>query len=238
MIKPQKAACSFEGILLILVVGFCALSIQMNLLSHDRIVSTPIGLPARHPVVTIYEIVPDYKDTYQYILDQRNDNVPVMVASLDEEIIIDIELLPELPVITIDQVFSSEEMVCMAKNIYFEAKNQSMKGQIAVGLVTLNRVFSHRYPDSVCEVVYARKQFSWYSDGLSDRPRHMVAWEKANLIASALLSTDTSITDFTNGSDHYHAEYVEPEWRLAMVRIMQLETHIFYRSALYVDSTL
>ena len=75
---------------------------------------------------------------------------------------------------------------CMALNIYHEAKNQSMVGQIAVGLVTMNRVRDHRYPNSICEVVKQgpsrpswkdpnkripirhKCQFSWFCDGKSD----------------------------------------------------------------------
>ena len=84
MRKPQKAACSFEGILLILVVGFCVFSIQMNLRSHDRIVSIPMELPERVGVVTLYEIIPDYEDTYQFIIDQRRGGGELL-ASLEIE---------------------------------------------------------------------------------------------------------------------------------------------------------
>ena len=227
MRKPQKAACSFEGILLILVVGFCVFSIQMNLRSHDRIVSIPMELPERVGVVTLYEIIPDYEDTYQFIIDQRRGGGELL-ASLEIEPFVE-PLTPELPIITINRYFDREEVDCLAKNIYFEAKTESIKGQVAVGLVTLNRVMGRHYPNTVCEVVYERKQFSWYSDGLSDRPRQFAAWEEARLIASALLDTDTSIVDFTNGSDHYHADYVEPEWRSSMHFVVQIETHIFYR---------
>ena len=191
MRKPQKAACSFEGILLILVVGFCVFSIQMNLRSHDRIVSIPMELPERVGVVTLYEIIPDYVDTYQFIIDQRRGGGELL-ASLEIEPFVE-PLAPELPIITINRYFDREEVDCLAKNIYFEAKTESIKGQVAVGLVTLNRVMGRHYPNTVCEVVYERKQFSWYSDGLSDRPRQFAAWEEARLIASALLDTDTSI---------------------------------------------
>ena len=43
--------------------------------------------------------------------------------------------------------------MCMALNIYHEAKNQSMLGQIAVGQVVMNRVADSRFPDNVCDVV-------------------------------------------------------------------------------------
>ena len=47
----------------------------------------------------------------------------------------------------------AEALMCMALNIYHEAKNQSMLGQIAVGQVAMNRVADSRFPNTVCEVV-------------------------------------------------------------------------------------
>ena len=71
-------------------------------------------------------------------------------------------------------------LMCMAANIYHEAKNQPMAGQIAVAQVVMNRVNDSRYPDNVCDVVkqgltykngkvvLGKCQFSWYCDGKKD----------------------------------------------------------------------
>ena len=53
-------------------------------------------------------------------------------------------------------------LMCMATNIYHEAKNQPMAGQIAVAQVVMNRVNDNRYPDNVCDVV---KQGLTYKNG-------------------------------------------------------------------------
>mgnify|MGYP003628329525 CR=1 FL=1 len=84
----------------------------------------------------------------------------------------------------------AEALMCLALNVYHEAKNQSLIGQIAVAQVVMNRVRDERYPDTVCEVVeqgptYSWKkdypvknrcQFSWYCDGKSDKPKEGHAW--------------------------------------------------------------
>ena len=127
-----------------------------------------------------------------------------------------------------EQVFAAEDYICMAKNIYFEARNESRKGQIAIALVTLQRVKDPRYPNTVCGVVYDNKQFSWYSDGLSDYPRNHKAWQEIALIASTMLDSDTAIYDFTYGSTHYHADYVDPYWNEYMILKAKIDTHIFY----------
>ncbi len=62
-----------------------------------------------------------------------------------------------------------DEVFCLAQNIYFEASVEHRVGKSAVAHVTLNRVDSPRYPDSVCEVVWQDRQFSWTQDGKSDR---------------------------------------------------------------------
>jgi len=127
-----------------------------------------------------------------------------------------------------DQVFTDEDRICMAKNIYFEARNESLKGQMAIALVTLQRVKDPRYPNTVCGVVYDNKQFSWYSDGLSDHPRNYTSYADIALLASAMLDTDTAVHDFTYGSTHYHADYVSPYWNEFMILKAKIDTHIFY----------
>ena len=83
-------------------------------------------------------------------------------------------------------------ITCLAQNIYFEARDQPTIGQRAVAEVVLNRVHDPRWPDTVCEVIregptYSWKQdypikhrcqFSWYCDGLSDKPKDQRAWSK------------------------------------------------------------
>ena len=126
------------------------------------------------------------------------------------------------------QDYTAEDHVCMAKNIYFEARNESLRGQMAIALVTLQRVKDPRYPNTVCGVVYDNKQFSWYSDGLSDRPRNNSSYKDVALLASAMLDTDTAVHDFTYGSTHYHADYVDPYWADYMILKAKIDTHIFY----------
>lgn len=129
--------------------------------------------------------------------------------------------------------WSDEDKKCLADNIYFEAKNQSMRGQVAVALVTMNRVNSPYWPNTVCGVVHEEDQFSWYWDGKPDNPIHAPSYEQATWIADGFLSVDAAFVDFTYGSDHYHADYVEPFWirdESKMVRVKQIETHIFYRA--------
>ena len=132
---------------------------------------------------------------------------------------------------------------CLAKNIYFEAGNQPTSGQIAVSQVVLNRVYSDAYPDTICDVVYQANwlenwkgnmipirhqcQFSWFCDGKSDVPEDSDTWMYSLLVADSILNGDFG--DITEGSTHYHADYVHPYWADHMTEVIKIGKHIYYR---------
>ena len=117
-------------------------------------------------------------------------------------------------------------LMCLSLNVYWEARNQPLAGQLAVAQVTMNRVHDPRWPDNVCEVVYDHKQFSWYWDGKSDIPKEEKAWELAMLVASAAMHGSGHAE--LEGVTHYHAVYVKPYWKDSMARVAQIGDHVFY----------
>ena len=142
----------------------------------------------------------------------------------------------------LEPMIDPKEKECLAKNIYFEAAIESTAGKMAVAQVTMNRVKSPRYPDSICKVVYQGKhhsngfpvrdrcQFSWYCDGKGDEPRPTKAWRDSQDIAEYIIRTP-SLIDITDGATHYHATYVKPKWRhdRGMQLVGRIGSHIFYR---------
>lgn len=126
-----------------------------------------------------------------------------------------------------------EEKYCLQQNVFFEARNQSVLGQASVAWVTLNRVESSRYPDTICEVVWDHKQFSWTHDGKSDTPSDNVleqrAWERAGMVANAvLLDRARGIASPVGSATMYHANYANPYWSTSYERVAQIDSHIFY----------
>ena len=133
-------------------------------------------------------------------------------------------------------------LMCMAFNIYHEARNESMLGQIAVGQVVMNRVWDKRFPNTVCEVVKEavtykgtkkpvlhRCQFSWYCDGAKDDVnKDSKAWRYSLEYASIVLS-GRIVLDITEGATHYHATYVNPWWRKHYDKTVAHGSHIFYK---------
>lgn len=133
--------------------------------------------------------------------------------------------------------FDNKEIDCLTSNIYHESRNQILQGQVAVALVTMNRVKDKRWPNTVCEVIsqgpLSKKgkgcQFSWYCDKrvAKNRFKDKQAYQIANTIA--FVAYNYKFPDFTDGSTHYHADYVNPVWSKKIIKIAQIDNHIFYR---------
>ena len=123
---------------------------------------------------------------------------------------------------------------CLANAIYFEARSEPQKGQIAVAQVVINRAFSGFYPNDICGVVYQNAhrrlacQFTFACDGKSKAIHDRGSWARANRIAKQAL--DGQLYETAVGtSTHYHAIYVRPNWAREMKKNVRFGIHNFYR---------
>lgn len=113
---------------------------------------------------------------------------------------------------------------CLAVNVYHEARGEPGIGRIAVAEVTMNRVASPRFPDSVCRVVHQEAAFSWT---MSDVPvPEGRAWPQ--ILETAASVYDGEHTPVVPGALHYHARGIEPAWARANTPIKTIGRHIFY----------
>jgi spore germination cell wall hydrolase CwlJ-like protein len=123
---------------------------------------------------------------------------------------------------------------CLANAIYFEARGEVERGQMAVAQVILNRAFSGYYPGNVCDVVYQNAhrhlacQFTFACDNHKDVVRDQPRWEIADRIASEALDGKFWLPEVGKAT-HYHATYVNPWWVRTMTKHTRLGVHIFYR---------
>jgi hypothetical protein len=122
---------------------------------------------------------------------------------------------------------------CLTEAIYFEARGESVKGQVAVAEVILNRVASKRFPNSVCSVVNqgtGRKhacQFSYTCDGYPETVHEPAAHIRAGKIARMML--DGAPRNLVHGATFYHTTAVSPRWARKFQRTTRLGVHLFYR---------
>jgi spore germination cell wall hydrolase CwlJ-like protein len=139
---------------------------------------------------------------------------------------------PELYKTNSQHTFSLDELLCLARNIYFEAATESDLGKYAVAQVTLNRMQHQRWPDTVCKVVYQPSQFSWTLD---DKRRFHTpksdnkTWQRCVHIAYDVLYNGTRLTTLEE-SYFYHAVYVKPQWSQEKQLITRIDMHVFYRA--------
>lgn len=124
---------------------------------------------------------------------------------------------------------------CLAEAVYWEARSEPERGQMAVAQVVVNRAVSGFYPRDICGVVYQNAhrylacQFTFACEGR----RSLVAtepepWTLASRIARDMLAGRTWLAEVGHAT-HYHATYVRPWWARSMNRLQQIGVHVFYR---------
>jgi len=121
----------------------------------------------------------------------------------------------------------SKQAKCLADNLHYEARGESLAGIRAVASVVLNRVASKRWPNSICKVVYQSKQFSWANDYRARNPKLVAYTQKVQRVVAKAIAG--RLKDNTRRSTHYHTLAVYPKWagRLEMTEVIGF--HVFYK---------
>ena len=141
------------------------------------------------------------------------------------------ESVADTPSMVSIETVSSEDLMCLATNIYHEARGSTVQDQVATAQVVLNRVTDPRWPDSICGVVWQANQFSWTADNLSDAVTERESWNRARYLAEMVLTG--MLRDQTDGADHYHAHYVSPRWAERGFAQVDIGAHRFMKVAAY-----
>jgi spore germination cell wall hydrolase CwlJ-like protein len=149
--------------------------------------------------------------------------------------------------------YSSDDILCLQKNIFFEARNQSDAGKIAIAWVTLNRVKHENYENTICGVVYQGVHkdgipvkhlcaFSWYCDKFPDKPENNIvelrAWEKSRIIAENIIKNCLDIININCPQDptdgalfYFNPKLANPVWAGKKIKTTNIGDHAFYRYA-------
>ncbi|MEM8986206.1 MAG: cell wall hydrolase [Pseudomonadota bacterium] len=126
-----------------------------------------------------------------------------------------------------------DERRCLAQAIYYEARSESVMGQLAVADVVMNRVANKFYPNTICGVVFEGSerrtgcQFSFTCDGSMDRPTQHVQWRRSEELAGYVM--DGLRQPVARTATHYHANYVSPYWADNLIPTAYIGAHMFYR---------
>ena len=141
-----------------------------------------------------------------------------------------------------DEKARAKSEKCLTEAVYFEARGEAVRGQIAVAQVVMNRAFSGFYPSTVCGVVYQNKhrhmacQFTFACDNVADVVREPDMWDRARKIAKAMLDGQLWLPE-VGKSTHYHAYWVRPSWVSEMRKMYKFGVHTFYRPRAWGDGS-
>ena len=126
------------------------------------------------------------------------------------------------------------QLNCLTQNIYWEAASEPFEGKVAVAQVTLNRVESGRFANTVCGVVYQKNvfyekvicQFSWFCEGNHKiKAVHKPMWQESELVAKKVLLENFRLPSMKNAL-YFHADYVTPQW--GKPQVAKIGRHVFY----------
>ena len=130
----------------------------------------------------------------------------------------------------------NRQLTCLALNIYHEARGEPKAGQYAVAEVTMNRVASPRYPNTICEVVYQKNwdsirrryvgAFSWTEFDVKPKLKKR-SWHRAVAVAKAVYYQEEAPR--LEGALFYHATSIKPSWARHKTPVAHIGQHIFYR---------
>ena len=175
----------------------------------------------------------DWLRTVEYSLQRDPSSALSRYAAYDR----DKAAIGSLVSLEVPKRSEAEEMLkqkqCLATAIYYEARSETYSGQLGVAEVIANRVNDHRYPNSICEVVFQGAtrttgcQFTFTCDGAMNKKPRGAKWDKAQAIAAHVMMGLNEKK--TAGATHYHATYVNPVWNSGLIKTKQIGTHIFYR---------
>ena len=126
-----------------------------------------------------------------------------------------------------------KQILCMAKNLYYEAAMEPFEGKLAVAQVTMNRANSSQFPSNVCDVVYQKTgstyQFSWVGEKVGGI-KNKYAWEECLIVAKkALTENKLHDTIYRTRAMYYHNTSVQPQWKFKYVA--KIGNHLFYTRA-------
>jgi spore germination cell wall hydrolase CwlJ-like protein len=200
--------------------------------------------PGEEPTIVITGPDPDMKVTASLRAASDDPSKPGESVASKGEVNVDNQRVktPAERLGLMDEKSRGRHEKCLAEAVYFEARGEAVRGQIAVAQVVMNRAFSGFYPSTVCGVVYQNKhrhlacQFTFACDNVADVVREPDMWDRAKKIARAMLDGQLWLPEVAK-STHYHAYWVHPSWVHEMKKMYKFGVHTFYRPRAWGDGS-
>lgn len=125
------------------------------------------------------------------------------------------------------------DVMCLAKNIYYEAGAEIYSGKLAVAQVVMNRVDHPKFPKTVCGVIHQRTattcQFSWICDKPKSIDKQSKNWQESVKVAKLFLTNDYSYDTLDDDVLFFHTVSSPYTWVKHYQKVTTIGNHIFYR---------
>lgn len=212
----------------------------LRLLQAERAAFTVLARDEDYQLTNIVKLKPNWSASPS-ITDPdlaslgSEDSIAAELGALTEELDVEEIILGDVTdrVANKARAGGHNALSCLSYAIYFEARGETTRGQVAVAEVILNRVDSRRYPSSVCGVVHQGAknlnacQFSYNCDGRPEVISEAGAFSRAVKIASMMIEGRPRV--LTGSATHYHTDAVNPRWAKRLTETTRIGDHIFYK---------
>lgn len=135
----------------------------------------------------------------------------------------------EIPMYKNAEFARLSSLECAALNLYHESRSESDMANVMVMAVVLNRVNDSRYPDTICEVVFQPKQYSWTHDKLSDKVYNKEQYLRLYKLVEKVMLNKEFVLEMSEGVTHYHTTKIHPFWADSLKYVTTLDKHKFYK---------
>lgn len=146
--------------------------------------------------------------------------------------------------VTVRPEVNQKELICLAKNVYFEAGSEPLEGKQAVAQVVMNRVKTGGFPKTICGVVKQKTksielrkticQFSWVCEEKKQVMMGSSAWGDSVYIAKVALTEKKVYDKFNRNVLFFHEKHLETNWKEKYKVVAIVGNHKFYRKK-YAD---
>lgn len=148
--------------------------------------------------------------------------VPAHQIPLDQKTVALIKSMNDTIDIEVHKSKNRKEIECLAKNIFYEARNQPVMGKVSIAFVPITR--SKESSHSICRVVYQKNnrgcQFTWVCTVKKQKGNAIEQKAKKEALIIAYLAYNNMISDPTEGANfYYNPKLAHPKWAKTMAII-------------------
>lgn len=186
----------------------------------------PVSIPAI--ITTVASVAVLAAATFLIASKSHNKQEPLLPSTNATAPIVSFVDVNELEVV---KGINARQAKCLTDNLYHEARGEGKKGMELVAKVTLNRVKSSKYPDSICSVVYQKSQFSWTRGRKNPPVLERTSYKKAESIAIRMIRSwnENGRPFLLEGAVHFHTKFIKPSWSYYRTEVARHGNHIFLK---------